>query len=846
MESNNRERIPHLIGMGSLFLLLVIPHHTWTFNFGYALARGSSTIVMPLIFSCFLVGIFLGSRNNSPTPFRMGVLIALVLIEMAAVSALSVVGLRELFPLLNKSHATPVVNPIISIAMLTLSSLLAGVLICCQLGSEPERKVRSIGHTRDIHLQALISFFMSTGWTLCFADNWTSDAMSLPILGIAITIAAIVTVLALDYWAAVQKPQPKDILSALWGVLASFAFLESLDGHAAHSPFLQVLPFILAIIVGTLGTIHKATNLPDHPDDPKPHVDCIPSSSKPDCVASEIPWGILSTNEHISLMHALEGKTSAQISEMLGISPSTVRSYLQRAYKKLGVSSLKALKLSLSECPQIPSIKMPPPLTQEKKEASARDKILFVATVACLATVFYLLFLFPATVSILPIESPLLGLALGVLSLAIAPIEGKQTYKFVLIPLRLLQAIPLGYILMRIGVWILDPTLPTPVHDTLFCLIGSMVFGRQLGVYAALLNSSEIYAATTDWRTFALQGLLTSAVICLLISVVPQTCPAIVFASGVFLFIRFMQFEGAAAKTSDTHAPFSRALYEHAANFALPQNTLSALFTLSLGIALTETRTSFVSFLTTAIPLMYLLVVLIIVHAVATRECNARETFYHLLVVLAFSISNVISNSVQNLYWYPIILCGPVFASLIMTLAGPPTSALRRHLAPAFLIWLPAGVFSGNVVSFLSETSAQLSNQLSDLSVFQFAQNTSLYIVFLFWVFFSGAASLILLLMFDLKLVDERKDTKDSSASNDRTLAYLASQGLSPSQCAVLTLIYRGRSSSQIAVELSYSIGTVNSIRYEGYRELRVHSREQLSRLIDTNVFRVQKSDYTD
>ncbi len=98
MGSNNRERIPHLIGMGSLFLLLVIPHHTWTFNFGYALARGSSTIVMPLIFSCFLVGIFLGSRNNSPTPFRMGVLIALVLIEMAAVSALSVVGLRELSP----------------------------------------------------------------------------------------------------------------------------------------------------------------------------------------------------------------------------------------------------------------------------------------------------------------------------------------------------------------------------------------------------------------------------------------------------------------------------------------------------------------------------------------------------------------------------------------------------------------------------------------------------------------------------------------------------------------------------------------------------------------------------
>lgn len=83
---------------------------------------------------------------------------------------------------------------------------------------------------------------------------------------------------------------------------------------------------------------------------------CIELRSRSDVAAEQYPVSVmahrlehtfpdvvLADREKHCIEMALAGMTSAQIAEELGIKPATVRSYLVRAYRKLGVSDLKAL-----------------------------------------------------------------------------------------------------------------------------------------------------------------------------------------------------------------------------------------------------------------------------------------------------------------------------------------------------------------------------------------------------------------------------------------------------------------------------------------------------------------------
>lgn len=64
--------------------------------------------------------------------------------------------------------------------------------------------------------------------------------------------------------------------------------------------------------------------------------------------------------------------------------------------------------------------------------------------------------------------------------------------------------------------------------------------------------------------------------------------------------------------------------------------------------------------------------------------------------------------------------------------------------------------------------------------------------------------------------------------SRTRVLGYLASQGLSETEAAVLYKIAEGMSGSEISEALNYSIGTINSLRSSGYVKLHIHSRREL------------------
>ena len=77
----------------------------------------------------------------------------------------------------------------------------------------------------------------------------------------------------------------------------------------------------------------------------------------------------------------------------------------------------------------------------------------------------------------------------------------------------------------------------------------------------------------------------------------------------------------------------------------------------------------------------------------------------------------------------------------------------------------------------------------------------------------------------------EKSVDKDAGEKDWRPT--LHSHGLSETQASVLSLACSGRSTTQIAGELHLAEGTVRAARAAGYRMLGVHSREELSALLE-------------
>lgn len=96
-----------------------------------------------------------------------------------------------------------------------------------------------------------------------------------------------------------------------------------------------------------------------------------------------------------------------------------------------------------------------------------------------------------------------------------------------------------------------------------------------------------------------------------------------------------------------------------------------------------------------------------------------------------------------------------------------------------------------------------------------------------------GAASLIVLLIwFEALFSSAIEEVETFSADQEaRARAYLAARSLSDLQVAVTLGIVRGCGGAELARELSYSRGSINSARRAAYAKLGVHSRTELLEL---------------
>lgn len=798
--------------------------------------------MMPLLLSGFLIGIILNASKQACSLKKALVSVFLAALETGMIAALAVSKLMEYAASHAAAAVLPTLNPGVYSTLLFFSALLAGVL----LRQPNDRSCEGFFSPPNINFTILLHgvafFLLATAWIHFSIDSPVADH-TISLLSIApISFAGVATALVLTRWLDCADTGLASILSSLWGTLGSFALLEASNSYADHSPLARTAFLALALAILLWLTNRKKKVAQFQSAASETNVDQAASSCNNAPATFGVNWEILSPNERVSLSRALEGKTSAQIASTLSVSPSTVRSYLQRAYKKIGVTSLKELKASL---PSIDgsgvSMESPFPV-QEEPASHARSVHGLALATASFVSIFYLMFLSPIAVSSTPAENTLLGFALGILSYAVIPAPTGSARKSTMVLGCLIEVIPYAYLLIRTAMACVDPTLPIPVQDSPLCLLGSLSFGRQLGAVAFLLRSSASSLLQEERKSALFIGTLAAAIICLLASIFPSLCIAVLIPSAIYLFFALAQANSKFKTTAEAQVRPQSAMLDHIKQLALPHNALSALFMLTLGVSLAETRSSFASFLAQAIPVTYLLVTLFASHASVYRKGSARDTIGLMAITLISCISSVIAELNFHFHGYPMVLSGPVFVSLFIMVTTSASTSLEKHLLPALIIWLPLGIFAGNAISSLNKVIAQLSGLYAGASPIDFAQTLSFYTVFLLTLYLIGGVSFVLLLVFDFQA--SKRSEGDQSTNSNLVIAYLSSQGLTPSQCNVLSLIYQNMSSSQIASELSYSIGTINSIRFEGYKQLGIHSKSQLRELIDSNIYRGKRADY--
>ncbi len=116
----------------------------------------------------------------------------------------------------------------------------------------------------------------------------------------------------------------------------------------------------------------------------------------------------LSAGERRAVELTLQGLSSSQAAVKMGVKAPTVRSYLQRAYKKAGVTSFNELKLYLSGGPD-------GEILEEQEEAPPYMAFLFSCLAAMLALLVSLVYFLPAGDFGLPASALFSGVPVGLL-----------------------------------------------------------------------------------------------------------------------------------------------------------------------------------------------------------------------------------------------------------------------------------------------------------------------------------------------------------------------------------------------------------------------------------------------
>lgn len=541
----------------------------------------------------------------------------------------------------------------------------------------------------------------------------------------------------------------------------------------------------------------------------------------------------LAESERAVVTACLIGKTSTEAAAELGIRPSTARSYMQRAYRKIGVSSLQELKALIrgtgsGEAGRDLSGEIPgdsgSPRLIDKTEKS-RVFAIAVSAAACNGMVLaYLLCFSPLTCSPGPMLHACCGFVLGVLSRAVfsrVVLEGRKLYVGTAITLLLA-----GAMLYRIGFAVIDP-----YHDPLIY--------PHAWAFAAYLS----FGCFAPSLARALCGLVTAGVSCggstrcsrlRICAVAALMCACSSWSYALWVLVAVLAWIVGVASMlalfSRFEFVFSQPYVQESNHEISKRNAAVLVVAFAMGAGWVETWQGFVGYLAPVLPVVFFGAVFLLVAVTAQRSSKCGQFVICLLLALIVGSCAAAADPVYPyLYRSSSGLLSAIFILLMLQyLLGFGTN---RAAWRDIMFAVAGGLLFGQWCASLSIVDAEAQGTLMVLSsTYDYMVYAACRMVLFSALFLTATACAAIAIANVVR--GESRNISFIKAPDAVTLLF-RTHGLSETEISVLLEIVRGLSGPEIAKALHCSAGSVNSARRNGYRKLGVHSKRQLVELVD-------------
>lgn len=534
----------------------------------------------------------------------------------------------------------------------------------------------------------------------------------------------------------------------------------------------------------------------------------------------------LTARERAALLATCQGLTSEEVAVELDIKAATVRSYLQRAYRKLGVSSFKAFQESYATQLEKKSPAAGVQNACARGRASnrcggARDRLARVHGLLCAVSALALLLSLSDTAGVLAavfqkalFAGALAGVATSALTEAVRPCGG------------------VGTCLALVSHVVLLACVATPGFADQYVLFHGVASGVDAvaggiagwGVGRSLVCSTLLWMDAGDNGTASLHalrascavvGVYAAAIIVPALWIVAATMTALVALGADVALLRIAGDEATCNVRQEPRA------IRAALGDVLPSALVAGALVLTLlgGISGASAVSVFLS--------VMLIVVGQFVRIGRTWGSDVKVSVCGLCAIVA--LVNVLWGArFARVDFFNLlgVLC--LVSLLLGVFHAAEAGADARRIFAVGLAFGAAAAFMLGDILWIGETVHHYSG--IEAAWFYTAGKT-FATVLLACVFLVGGVAAYRGLVFDR--VPAALLFEDGHDELERVRHLLMAHGLNQTEAAVLIEIARGSSGSLIAHELSYSKGTVNSARRTGYRKLGIHGRDQLVELLE-------------
>lgn len=818
----------HLLASLCTIVLICTPHESFLSHADSVLYGDYSTAYFYVSIFSFSLGIITKAMNPQWPIERKGSLsaapVACLVLLTSALTCIDYVPLILRLPLFSMSA---IVYPIHA-AMLLCSYALSGYILASRstaLASPPSFIHKSfspplrISHSSclDVILDIIASSLLFSGWTL----------MNLAVVFAKPSILTLVLVRLLSglslyfglYWVLNRLSnigRSWVLPSGLIGSTIAWIILTTYNIPASSRPYDGALFLCAGIITVMLRLLisprlHKLSgckafstcskNLSKaNPSGQSANIDRMAHS-----VTSTFPDSKLTNRELDCVAHALGGLSSSESASLLGIQAVTVRTYLSRAYKKLGVSSQAELLTLLSQQKR-PAFYQP----ASPSYATIRSHhVSYSSDVCCLLKValFTLLFIIPAPWSIMRGWNVSGGIALGSLlaafSLGILSQQTDGRTYFALITIVVLRFLSSIFIIVYTLYYSMNPALAWS-FPILCTLAVSVAFATI--VTPSLCNINHL-------------ANITFFIIAILVFLAGLSTVAWALLSMVgLLIITGVELKALLSPKAEGAETTSSPKRTHHVFLSFGANLCTGLF---LGFCMQEGWHTFstIGFKLFEIPAFALLLLYPTALYRKKRLGATNSPALSLFGILGVWL-------IQD----PMALI-PFVLLLYQNALFPPLESSRGQ---SHRWYTYVGVALGALLgTALEQFDTFLLSMLADTGIpYPIVEDVG-FRSFLFGVL---SIALALYVLSNISVVPPLSGAVPTAKKEERLASYLHGRGLTKLQCDVIEHIARGMTGTEIAHALGYSKGAINSARRDAYRKLDIHTSKELLDIIEKYV----------